>query len=204
MNSSNQSGRKIEPNRLLQNNLENIGIQEIGIWKEMVLRDDALFSEIYSLIYCDNPRIAWHAAWVTDHVSEADPKKLEAYVPEMIDHLPNLTSSSLKRHFTRMLLSQKIPESQLGRMIDTLYSLLSPSEAVAVRANALQLLHNIAMKLPELQQELISVTESILEEEVLTPGMKSKARKVLRSLRGSMREEDPKEKYRCNSPHKNR
>ncbi len=203
MNSSNQSGREIEPNRLLQKNLENIGIQEIGIWKEMVLRDDALFAEIYALMYCDHPRIAWHAAWVTDHVSEAEPKKLEAYVPEMIDHLPNLTSSSLKRHFTRMLLSQKIPESQLGRMIDTLYSLLSPSEAVAVRANSLQLLHNIALNLPELQSELISVTESMLEEE-LTPGMKSKAKKVIYSLNRPVREEYPKEKYRCNSPHKNR
>ena len=128
MNSSNQPGRKSESTGILKKNLENIGIQEIGIWKEMVLRDDALFSEIYSLIYCDNPRIAWHAAWVTDHVSEADPKKLEAYVPEMIDHLPNLTSSSLKRHFTRMFLSQKIPESRLGKMVDTLYDLLSPSE----------------------------------------------------------------------------
>ena len=203
MNSSNQSGREIEPNRLLQKNLENIGIQEIGIWKEMVLRDDALFAEIYALMYCDHPRIAWHAAWVTDHVSEAEPKKLEAYVPEMIDHLPNLTSSSLKRHFTRMLLSQKIPERQLGRMIDTLYALLSPSEAVAVRANSLQLLHNIALNLPELKSELISVTESMLEEE-LTPGMKSKAKKVIYSLNRPVREEYPKEKYRCNSPHKNR
>ncbi len=203
MNSSNQPGRKSESTGILKKNLENIGIQEIGIWKEMVLQDDALFSEIYSLIYCDNPRIAWHAAWVTDHVSEAEPKKLEAFVPEMIDHLPNLTSSSLKRHFTRMLLSQKIPESQLGRMIDTLYSLLSPSEAVAVRANSLQLLHNIALNLPELKSELISVAESMLEEE-LTPGMKSKAKKVIYSLNKPVWEENPKEKYRCNSPHKNR
>jgi len=148
----------------------------------MVLKDESLFLKIYSLIYCDNPRLAWHAAWVIDHVSEAEPSKLEIFVPEMIDHLSQLRSSSLKRHFTRMLLSQKIPENRLGKLVDILYNLLSPSEAVAVRANALQLLLNISMIEPELQPELITITESILEEE-LTPGMNSKAKSILRILK---------------------
>lgn len=148
----------------------------------MVLRDESLFHEIYNLIYCNNPRLAWHAAWVIDHVSEANPSKLEIFVPEMIDHLPQLKSSSLKRHFTRMLLSQKIPENKLGKLVDILYKLLSPSEAVAVRANALQLLLNISIIEPELQSELICVTESILEEE-LTSGMKSKAKNILKILK---------------------
>jgi|GEM_PF-739103 len=202
MNSSNPSDRNHEPDRLLLKNLENIGIQEIGIWKEMALRDDSLFCEIYKLIYCDNPKIAWHAAWVIDHASEEQPLKLEIFVPEMIDHLPKLTSSALKRHFTRMLLSQKLPEHQLGIVVDTLYRLTSPTEAVAVRANSLQLLHNISLLLPELQPELISVTESMLEEE-LTPGMKSKARRILRSLGGSARNKYSEKEHRCYSPDKN-
>ena len=37
----------------------------------MVLKDESLFNEIYDLIYSNNPRLAWHAAWVIDHVSEA-------------------------------------------------------------------------------------------------------------------------------------
>ncbi len=81
-----------------------------------------------------------------------------------------------------MLLSQKIPEDRMGNLIDVLYDLLSPEEAIAVRANALQLLLNIALIEPGLKAELISVTESILEEE-LTPGMISKSQKVLLALR---------------------
>jgi hypothetical protein len=177
-----QSGQKAEPDTDLGRRLENIGVKEIGIWKEMVLRDDSLFNEVYRLIYCDNPRIAWHAAWVTDHASEACPAKLEAYIPELIEQLPKLKSSSLKRHFTRMLISQKIPADQMGLLVDVLYNLLSPSEAIAVRANALQVLLNIALIEPELQPELIRFTESILEEE-LTPGMISKARSIIKLLR---------------------
>lgn len=178
MTSSNQFVQKDDPNPALKTTLEKIGNLEIGIWKEMVRRDELLFAQIYSLIYCENPKIAWHAAWVIDHVSEVDPDKLESYIPEMIDQLPHLKSSSLKRHFTRMLSRHDIPENRLGLLVDVLYDLLSPAEAIAVRANALQLLYKIALIEPELQAELISVTEAILEEE-LTPGMISRGKKIL-------------------------
>jgi len=179
MTSSNLSVQKSNP--LLQDNLERLGAREIGIWKEMILQDKVLFKDVYNLIYSDNSRIAWHASWVIDHVSEAEPGLLEVFIPELIDHLPYLKSSSLKRHVTRMLISQKIPENKMGQLIDILYKLLSPAEAIAVRANSLQILLNIALIEPDLQSELIIVTESILEEE-LTSGMKSKARRVLKRL----------------------
>ncbi len=182
MISSNQAVSNDHPNHFLKEKLEKIGVREIGVWREIVLNDDALFDEVYHLIYCDNARLAWHAAWVIDHVSEIVPYRLLPYISEIIDMLPQLTSSSLKRHFTRMLLSQKIPENRMGNLVDVLYNLLSPSEAIAVRANALQLLYNLALIEPELKSELISVTESILEEE-LTPGMISKSKRVLADLR---------------------
>ncbi len=182
MISSAQSGKNRDAEILLRDRLVHFGIKEIYLWKEMVLRDEALFNQIYRLIHCDNPRIAWHAAWVTDHASEANPGILEPFVPEMIDHLPNLKSGSLKRHFTRMINRHKIPENQMGMLVDVLYKLLSPAEPVAVRANALEILLKISLTEPGLQAELISVTESMLEED-LTPGMITKGRKILRLLR---------------------
>lgn len=71
MTFSSLSGKNNSPDSLLSQRLENIGVQEITLWKEMVLKDVSLFNEIYNLIYCDNLRLAWHATWVIDHVSEA-------------------------------------------------------------------------------------------------------------------------------------
>ncbi len=181
MTFSKLSDKNNKINDRLRDNLEKIGVREIYLWKEIVRKDNALFEQIYRLIYCDNPKIAWHAAWVIDHVSEKEPAKLRPYVSELISQLPNLKSSSLKRHFTRMLLRQVIPENQLGKLIDDLYYLLSPNEAIAVRANALQLLYDIVVAEPGLKPELILVVETILEEE-LTPGMKSKGRNILKAL----------------------
>ena len=182
MTFSNQSGKKGDSGLNLRNRLEKLGAFEIYLWKEMVLQDESLFPQIYALMYSDQPKIAWHAAWVIDHVSEADPAKLEPYIPELIDRLPKLKSSSLRRHYTRMINRHEIPEDQMGLLIDVLYNLHSPSEPLAVRANALELLHKIVLKEPDLQAELISVTDAILEED-LTPGLISKGKKILRSLR---------------------
>lgn len=166
----------------IRTRLVNIGAKEIYIWKEMVLRDEALFEEIYNLIFSENPRIAWHAAWVIDHVSEAEPWRLESHVNEIIDLLPNLKSTALKRHFTRMLNSQEIPDDKAGKLLDVLYNLLSPSEAIAVRANSMNLLCKIAQKEPDLQAELGIVIRSIIETEN-TPGIVSSGKKILRTLR---------------------
>jgi hypothetical protein len=167
---------------LLKKRLGTFGKSEIYIWKEMVLGDELLFDQIYRLIFCDEPKIAWHAAWVIDHVSEADPSKLEPHVNELIDMLPELKSTALKRHFTRMINRHAIPEERMGQLLDVLYKFLSPAEAIAVRANALEILLKIALSEPELQNELVSVTEAMLEDE-RTPGMISKGKKILRRLK---------------------
>jgi hypothetical protein len=163
-------------------NLENLGKQEIYLWREMVLKDESLFAAIYHLISSDNPRVAWHAAWVIDHASEAEPDKLEPYVPELIDSLPGLKNSSLKRHFTRMLNRHKIPDDKAGILIDVLYALLSPSEAIAVRANSMRLLCKIALREPDLKEELSRTIQSLLEVEE-KPGILSTGRNILRELR---------------------
>ena len=81
-----------------------------------------------------------------------------------------------------MINRHEIPEEQMGMLVDVLYHLVSPSEAIAVRANALEILCKIVIKEPDLKAELISVTEALLEEEP-TPGMISKGKKILRLLK---------------------
>ncbi len=177
-----QLKRNEDKDQLIKAKLEQFSIREVYLWKKMVLKDPELFSHVYNLIYCDNPRIAWHAAWVIDHASEEEPSMLEPYVDEIIDQLPDLKSSSLKRHFTRMLISQEIPEDKLGMMVDLLYKLATPAEAIAVQANSLELLYRIVLRVPELKSELVSFIEGMLED-VRSPGMNSKGKNILRSLK---------------------
>ncbi|MCE1197368.1 MAG: hypothetical protein LWW85_00240 [Marinilabiliales bacterium] len=169
-------------NEPLRDQLRHLRGGEIKIWRELVSKDPNLFAQIYQWIFCDDPRIAWHAAWITDHAAEANPALLGPYVPEIIDTLHTVKSSQLKRHFTRMLIGRTLPEDKIGPFIDLLYRLLSPSEAIAVRANALQLLHDIALREPELIPELIAVTEALVEERDQL-GICAKGRNVLRSLK---------------------
>lgn len=193
MTSSDRSGQNEEREDTLASRLINLGRQEIYLWKEMVVQDPSLFPEIYDLIFSDQPRVAWHAAWVIDHVSWDHPDLMASRVPDLIARLGEEKRSQLKRHLTRMLLKQQIPNDSAGRLIDILYSLLSPSEDVAVRANAMQLLYQMSLVEPGLKQELILVLED-LSESGGSAGILAKSGKLLRSLRSGV-PENPKKKY---------
>ncbi len=161
--------------------IKQIGGGELEIWKHSALADEELFSQLYQLTYSKDHKIAWRSCWIIDTTAEASPGRLIPYLPEIIDRLSTEKSGSIKRHFTRILSRYDIPEECLGQLVDTAFRLLSPSEAIAVRANAMQILYNIALREPDLKGELASVIESILDEGG-TPGLVSRARKLLREL----------------------
>lgn len=179
---SSASGTKnrIDPGEL-GHKIIQIGGGELEIWKRSALADEELFSQLYQLTYSKDHKIAWRSCWIIDNAAEESPERLIPFLPEIIARLSAEKSGSMKRHFTRILCRYDIPEEHLGQLVDTAFRLLSPSEAIAVRANAMQILYNISMREPDLKGELASVIESLLEEGG-TPGLISRGRKLLREL----------------------
>jgi hypothetical protein len=155
---------------------------ELEIWKRTVLADKGLFKQLYELTFSPEHKIAWRACWIIDNASEDSPELLLPYIREIVSRLAVEKSGSMKRHFTRMLCRYQIPEGLLGQLVDISFKLLSPIEDVAVRANAMQLLYNISRREPDLKGELAVVLETLLEEGG-TPGIVSKASKLLMQLR---------------------
>ncbi len=162
--------------------LSHIGEGEVEIWKLSVLSDISLFKKVYSLIFSEDQKIAWRAGWIIDNAAEDHPELLAPFIPDIISKLIVTRNSSLKRVFTRMLGRYEIAEELLAPLIDCCFELLSPSEPVAVRANAMQVLFNISQREPGLKQELSAVIESQMEEGA-SKGYISRAKKLLRRLR---------------------
>lgn len=155
---------------------------ELDIWKRSVLADEGLFNQLYELTFSQDHKIAWRACWIVDNASEDSPELLSPHIPEIVSRLAIEKSGSMKRHFTRILCRYKIPEELLGRLVDISFNLLSLTEDVAVRANAMQLLFNISQREPDLKGELAMVLERLLEEGS-TPGIVSRTKKLLQQLR---------------------
>jgi len=165
----------------LKNKILQIGGGEFEFWKSAVLSDEKVFRQIYSLISSDEPKIAWRSCWIIDNATENNPEMLVPLIPDIVVHLLLTKNSSLKRHLTRMLSRLTIPDELLVQVVDRCFELLSPVEAIAVRANAMQVLFNIAQRESDLKQELSSVLESLIEEGG-TAGFMNRAQKLLKQL----------------------
>ncbi len=167
---------------LLTEKLSHIGVGELEIWKLSVLSDELLFKQVYSLIFSEDQKIAWRAGWIIDNATEDYPELLSPFIPDIILQLILTQNSSLKRIFTRMLGRYEIPEEFLVQLINRCFELLSSSEPVAVRVNAMQVLFNISQREVGLKQELALVLESHLEDGG-SAGFINRAEKLLRNLR---------------------
>lgn len=167
---------------VLKKKILQIGGGEIELWKLSVLSDEKVFKHIYSLISSDEPRIAWRSCWIIDNADEKDPELLDPFIPDIVARLNVTKNGSLKRHFTRILCRHEIPEELLGQVVNRSFELLSPTEAVAVRVFAMQLLFNISQKEPGLKKELAVVLESLIEEGG-TSGFMNRAAKLIKQLR---------------------
>jgi hypothetical protein len=166
----------------IQQSIVSFGGGELEIWKKYALADQSLFNQLFSFIFNEDQRLAWRACWVVDKASEEHPDLLQEKIPEIISGFLATKNGSLKRHFTRILCRYQLPEESLGTIINRSFDLLNPSEPIAVRVFAMQLLFNITLQVPELKGELISVIENLLEE-VSSAGFVNRAGKLLLLLR---------------------
>lgn len=168
--------------KVLKEKISRIGEGELELWKLSVISDVTVFRNIYSMIASDEPGIAWRAGWIIDHATENYPDFLTPFIPDIVTRLGLNQNSSLKRIFTRMLTRHEIPEEFIVQTVNRCYELLSSSEPVAVRVNALQVLFNISQREPGLKHEFVTVLEGLLEEGG-SAGFINRAEKLLQKLR---------------------
>ncbi len=159
----------------------SFGSGERELLKKLIGTDKGLFDQLFCWIFSDNHRLAWRCGWIIDTTSEQLPDLLTDRIPAIISGLSATTDSSLKRHFTRILCRYQIPEIYQVVVINRCFELLAPSEPAAVRVNAMQMLFNMSLQLPDLKGELRSVLEGLIDEGG-SAGFINRAEKLLNQL----------------------
>ena len=113
------------------------------------------FKKIIDLIYKGEAPLPQRASWLLSIVNEQHPELLKTYLSKFVDTIENFQVDAVKRNMINVLASQEIPEKMQGKTVDVCFRLLlSPSETVVVKTQAMQVLANISEVHPELKQEL--------------------------------------------------
>jgi hypothetical protein len=141
------------------------------------------FQSVFDLIFSDDKKIAWHAAWAAEKVSE---RHADWFDNEMKTRLIQLcctaTHGGLLRGCLSLLLNVKLPEPISVEFLNKCFeNMLTENVDVAVKVLSLKVLHEITKTEPDLLTELRAVLDNI-DYQHYTAGFRTAARKVKLSV----------------------
>ncbi|GEM_PF-3156888 len=123
------------------------------------------------------------AAWAFSHLSDADPAYYKQYTERIVSALSKC-NTSVERNLLRYLAIIDIAEEQQGFLTEHCYKrLLNPLTPSANRVHALQILCNMAILYPELQEELCITIESLMSTEN-SGSIQAHGKMVINQLKG--------------------
>jgi hypothetical protein len=141
------------------------------------------FRIVYDLMSSQNKQIAMRAARVVDIASENYPDLLIPYLDQIIQILPKLRNSSVKRcllHSLYRYISQ-ISDEKLGFLVDCCFTWFPlESEDISVRYYCMLILYSITKNNPELKYEFALIISDMLP--CASTGLKLRGQKIIKEI----------------------
>lgn len=141
------------------------------------------FDQLMQLFLQDEYRVVQRSAWVVRFVADKHPALLAPHLPVIVGRMEDEgIPVAVKRNVLGVLQNLSIPESLHGPVMNSCFAFLEdPLETVAVKSFSMTVLANLAQDYPEIKNEIRLLVEDQLENNP-TPGIRSKARKVLKEI----------------------
>ena len=153
---------------------------------DKIEEDPDVFDVVWNIMFEDTYPLSMRAGRVIHLFCQKHQYFLEPRVPEIIDRLPGVRTEGVIRSLLAVLTWLPLPEDRSGFLFDFCYDIVeSPKAAIAHKAYAMTILHNISVMAPELKAELIALFESQLDTE--SAGIRSRANNLLKKLYSSNR-----------------
>ena len=166
-------------NRLSINDIYSLCLQMQG--KE----NNCLKEELYQLTFDENERVTYNALWTLSHFDEANNPWLFQKHDELIDRV--LVEKNETKRRLMLLLRQPFEEESLrSDFIDfCIAKITACSQPYAIRSYCMKLAYEQMKYYPELLEELRMALD-MLEQEVLSPGMLSAKRQIMKKIKRSL------------------
>lgn len=180
---------KGEPEIITDTKLEKMvsamhGTKEVTWVAESACQNPAMVSRLVELSFSGDRKLAFHSSWVLTKISDMQPEAVFPYLREMILSLNKLENESAVRSFLRIISfsePDQIDEDLHGILTDYCFEALrSGTTAIAVKVYSMEILGKLALKYPELINELASVI-AIVETDG-SAGIAARGRILIRKL----------------------
>jgi hypothetical protein len=145
--------------------------------------DKKRFDELVKIFLGDNYRLTQWAGWPLSDIVKKHPEMITPYLRPMLKGVdrPKM-HEAVKRNVMRLLQFIDIPRNLAGLAFDKAFNLFSDTgEPIAIRVFAMQVMADVAMKEPELKNEVILAIEGGLPYG--SPAYRSRAKRILKMLK---------------------
>lgn len=162
---------------------ETIGRKEVNLLRDILLEDTEQFESVFQMIFEQDEKIAWHAAWVVEKVSEANPLLFsDVHKQSLIQFVLTNEHQGLLRLCLSILLNLPVYQPVSVEFVNACFNrMLFPRESVAVQVLSMKILGEICRIEADFIPELIACLENV-EESLYTSGYLAAKRTVLKSL----------------------
>lgn len=149
--------------------------------------NNCLKEELYQLTFDENDRVSFNALWALSHFDEANNPWLFQKHDELIDRVLVEKNETKRRLMLHLLLRQPFEEESLrSDFIDfCIAKITACSQPYAIRCYCMKLAYEQMKYYPELLEELRMALD-MLEQEVLSPGLLSAKRQIMKKIKRSL------------------
>lgn len=156
-----------------------------SIISDAVVAKPERMDELMDLFFDKDLRTCQRAAWPVGLLADKNPKLLEPYIKRMLDNLDSPHHDAVIRNTFRTFQETDFPAELEGIAFDKAFDFfLEINNAIAIRVFAMTVCGNIAMKYPELGQELIPVIEEGMPHG--SAAYRSRGNSIIKKLRKRM------------------
>jgi len=139
--------------------------------------NSAYFQQAIEIALTNRQPEAWRAAWLLTHVVKKNDKRVKSYIQLIISTLEDRKDGH-QRELLKILEKMELNGDQEGHLFDVCMNIWEAvKKSPSVRIVAFRLIHKIAQKYPELNNEIEFLAQSHYTE-TLSPGIKHSLQKI--------------------------
>jgi hypothetical protein len=144
--------------------------------------DKARMKELMQLFMSNEDKVTQRAAWAMSYIGIEYPALIKPYHKHLLRQMNiEQVHDAIKRNVLRIWQEVMPPETIWGEVYDTCFKLLrSMEEPVAIKAFAMQVMYNIALKYPELKEELSLTIQDMIPYG--SPAIINRGKKIVKLL----------------------
>lgn len=128
-------------------------------WAQRLIKEQVPIEELLPLLDEEHP-IGMRFTWIWGSIITQNAQYLAPIVSPCFERRNDITFPGYKRSIAKMLCMVGVPEELEGLVVDELFKwILNPKIKVAVKVFAIDTIAQLAVKYPELKEELLLVIE---------------------------------------------